>query len=71
MGIPGYNNSNADDFRTHVGIFLGETALFSSLQRLEPSRSAAIFYLTVKAGGLNLPHSRYSENRRMLLFCTE
>ena len=68
MGIPGYNNSNADDFRTHVGIFLGETALFSSLQRLEPSRSAAIFYLTVKAGGLNSLHSRYSVNRSRCCF---
>jgi hypothetical protein len=43
-----------------TGIFLGDNALFSSLQRLRPSRSAVIFYLTVKAGGLNLPYSRYS-----------
>ena len=37
-----------------IGIFLGDTALFDSLERLGPSRSAVIFYLTVKAGGLNL-----------------
>ncbi|SUZ52645.1 uncharacterized protein METZ01_LOCUS5499 [marine metagenome] len=51
-----------------ISIFLGDTALFSSLQRLEPSRSAAIFYLTVKAGGLNSLHSRYSVNRSRCCF---
>mgnify|MGYP001208662584 CR=1 FL=1 len=51
-----------------ISIFLGDTVLFSSLQRLEPSRSAAIFYLTVKAGGLNSLHSRYSVNRSRCCF---
>ena len=51
-----------------ISIFLGDTALFSSLERLEPSRSAAIFYLTVKAGGLHLPYSRYSVNRSRCCF---
>jgi len=46
-----------------ISIFLGDTAFFSSLQRLWPSLSAVIFYLTVKAGGLNLHYSRYSVNR--------
>ena len=51
-----------------ISVFPGETALFSSLERLEPSRSAAIFYLTVKAGGLNLHYSRYSVNRSRCCF---
>ena len=54
-----------------ISIFLGDTAFFSSLERLErlePSRSAVIFYLTVKAGGLNLSHSRYSVNRSRCCF---
>ena len=51
-----------------IGIFLGDTALFSSLERLGPSRSAVIFYLTVKAGGLDLLHSRYSVNRSRCCF---
>ena len=51
-----------------ISIFLRDTGLFSALQRLEPSRSAAIFYLTVKAGGLNSLHSRYSVNRSRCCF---
>ena len=51
-----------------ISIFPGDTALFSSLERLEPSRSAAIFYLTVKAGELNLICSRYSVNRSRCCF---
>jgi len=51
-----------------ISIFPGDTALFSSLERLEPSRSAAIFYLTVKAGELNLIYSRYSVNRSRCCF---
>ena len=51
-----------------IGIFLGDTALFSSFQRLGPSRSAAIFYLTVKACGLNSSYSRYSVNRSRCTF---
>ena len=51
-----------------IGIFLGDTALFDSLERLGSSRSAVIFYLTVKAGGLDLTYSRYSVNRSRCCF---
>ena len=51
-----------------ISIFPGDTALFSSLERLEPSRSAVIFYLTVKADGLDSRCSRYSVNKSRCCF---
>ena len=51
-----------------IGIFLGDTALFDFLQSLEPSRSAVIFYLTVKAGGLDLLYSRFFVYRSRCCF---
>jgi len=37
-----------------IGIFNGDTVLFNSSERFGPSRSAVIFYLTVKSGELDL-----------------